>query len=192
MKRNNEIQYSLNTHLAVLEFYFSFPKLCSPRSRSIRGTVAWYCACTAMIDSGSWITNRNRQKWRPATMRILRESSQELHVWVWPVTMLVKDDQNVEKLYLYIELPHLCPNYIIGQKMLSEGRVRRIHTHALYILPAFMDVSRHRYLVSSPWLFCLFLSFFQTGFEAKAAFDSSRFVSLPTNRPASTSNFTIT
>ena len=27
--------------------------------------------------------------------------------------MLVKDDQNVEKLYLYIELPHLCPYYSI-------------------------------------------------------------------------------
>ena len=27
--------------------------------------------------------------------------------------MLVKDDQNVEKLYLYIELPYLCPNYSI-------------------------------------------------------------------------------
>ena len=27
--------------------------------------------------------------------------------------MLVKDDQNVEKSYLYIELPYLCPNYSI-------------------------------------------------------------------------------
>ena len=26
-----------------------------------------------MIDSGSWLTNRNRQKWRPATMKILRD-----------------------------------------------------------------------------------------------------------------------
>ena len=26
-----------------------------------------------MIDSGSWLTNRNRQKRRPATMRILRD-----------------------------------------------------------------------------------------------------------------------
>ena len=42
-----------------------------------------------------------------------------------------------------------------------------------------------------PLIFLSF-SFFQTGFEAKAAFDSSRFVNLPTNRPASTSNFTIT
>ena len=32
-----------------------------------------------------------------------------------PPPMLVncKDDQNVEKLYLYIELPYLCPNYSI-------------------------------------------------------------------------------
>ena len=27
--------------------------------------------------------------------------------------MLAKDDQNVKKLYLYIELPYLCPNYSI-------------------------------------------------------------------------------
>ena len=27
--------------------------------------------------------------------------------------MLVKEDQNVEKLYLYIELSYLCPNYSI-------------------------------------------------------------------------------
>ena len=83
-----------------------------------------------------------------------------------------------------------------GQKMLSEGRVRRVHTHTLYILPAFMDVSRHRYpfVILIP-LFFLSFSFFhwiQTGFEAKAAFDPSRFVNLPTNLPASTSNFTIT
>ena len=38
-----------------------------------KGAVARYCACTAMIDSGSWLTNRNRQKRRPATMRILRD-----------------------------------------------------------------------------------------------------------------------
>ena len=43
----------------------------------------------------------------------------------------------------------------------------------------------------------VFLSFsfflwIQTGFEAKAAFGPSRFVNLPTNLPASISNFTIT
>ena len=32
-----------------------------------------------------------------------------------------------------------------GQKILSEGCLRRIRTHTLYILPAFMDVSRYRY-----------------------------------------------
>ena len=40
---------------------------------TIKGAVARYCACTAMIDSGSWLTNRNRQKRRPATMQILRD-----------------------------------------------------------------------------------------------------------------------
>ena len=46
-----------------------------------------------------------------------------------------------------------------GQKLLSEGRVRRIHTRTLYILPAFMDVSRHRY----PFVIlihCFFVFFF--------------------------------
>ena len=80
-----------------------------------------------------------------------------------------------------------------GQKMLSEGRVRRKHTHTLYILPAFMDVARHRcpLLILIP-LFSLSFSFFlwiQPGFEA--TFDPSRFANLPTNLPASTSNFTI-
>ena len=42
--------------------------------------------------------------------------------------------------------------------MLSEGRVRRIHTHTLYILPAFMDVSRHRYplVILIPLFFVFF------------------------------------
>ena len=46
-----------------------------------------------------------------------------------------------------------------------------------------------------PTVFFLSFSFFlrmQTGFEAKAAFDPSRFVNLPMNLSASTSNFTIT
>ena len=38
----------------------------------LKGTVA-RSACTATIDSGSWLTNGNRQKRRPATMRILRD-----------------------------------------------------------------------------------------------------------------------
>ena len=45
-----------------------------------------------------------------------------------------------------------------GQKMLSEGRVRRIHTHTLYILPAFVDVSCHRYpfVILIPLFFVFF------------------------------------
>ena len=82
-----------------------------------------------------------------------------------------------------------------GQKMLSEGRVRRIHTHTLYILPAFVDVSCHRYPFVILIPFFLSFSFFlwiQTGFEAKAAFDPKCFLNLPTNLPPWTSNFTIT
>ena len=42
--------------------------------------------------------------------------------------------------------------------MLNEGRVRRIHTHTLYIIPAFMDVSRHRYyfVILIPLFFVFF------------------------------------
>ena len=42
-------------------------------TKIFKGAVARYYTCTAMIDSGSWLTNRNRQKRRPATMRILRD-----------------------------------------------------------------------------------------------------------------------
>ena len=69
------------------------------------------------------------------------------------------------------------------------------HTYTLYS-------SCFRGRISPQISFCdphptVFLSFsfflwIQTGFEAKAAFDPSRFVNLPTNLPASTSNFTIT
>ena len=38
-----------------------------------KGAVARYCACTAMIGSGGWLTNGNHQKRRPATMRMLRD-----------------------------------------------------------------------------------------------------------------------
>ena len=59
-----------------------------------------------------------------------------------------------------------------------------------------MDVSRHRYpfVILIPLFFFSFPFFLwiQTGFEAKAAFDLSRLVNLPTNLPASTSKFTIT
>ena len=44
-----------------------------------------------------------------------------------------------------------------------EGRVRRIHIHIVYFLPAFMDVSGHGYpfvILISLFFFCLFLSSF--------------------------------
>ena len=53
-----------------------------------------------------------------------------------------------------------------GQKMLS--RVRRIHTHTLYFLPAFKDVSRNRY----PFVILVPLFFFSV----------FSFLSLDTNR----------
>ena len=40
-------------------------------TKKFKGTVSRYFACAAMIDSGSLFTNRNRQKWRRATMQIL-------------------------------------------------------------------------------------------------------------------------
>ena len=59
-----------------------------------------------------------------------------------------------------------------GQRMLSEGCVRRIHTHTLYFLPAFMDVSRHGYpfVILIPLFFCLFLS----SFRCKPPYEPSR------------------
>ena len=59
--------------------------------------------------------------------------------------------------------------------MLSEGRVRRIHTHTLYILPAFLDVSRHRY----PFVILIPLVFFLVFF----------FLPLDINRPRGESSF---
>ena len=58
-----------------------------------------------------------------------------------------------------------------GQNMLSEGRVRQIHTHtnsyALFSFSHLMDVSRHRY----PFviLIPLFLSLFLSSFRYKLA-----------------------
>ena len=39
----------------------------------LKGAVARYCAGTAMIGSGDWLTNRNHQKRRPARKRMLRD-----------------------------------------------------------------------------------------------------------------------
>ena len=39
----------------------------------VKGAVAQYCAYTAMIDRSSWLSNRNRQKRRPATTPTLRD-----------------------------------------------------------------------------------------------------------------------
>ena len=81
-----------------------------------------------------------------------------------------------------------------GQKTLSEGRVRRIHTYTHFssfhgcLSPqiSFCDPHPTAFLSRS------FFLWIQTGLEAKAAVDPSRFVNLRTNLPASTSNFTIT
>ena len=51
----------------------------------LKGAVARYCACTAMIDSGSWLTHRNRLKRRPATMRTLRD----FVLFAWTLRMFV-------------------------------------------------------------------------------------------------------
>ena len=80
--------------------------------------------------------------------------------------------------------------------MLSEGRVRRRHTHTLHILPALHGRLSPQISFGDPhptvFLCFSFFLWIQTGFEVKAAFDPSRFVNLPMNLSASTSNFTIT
>ena len=42
--------------------------------------------------------------------------------------------------------------------MMSEGRLRRVHTHSLYIPTGFMDVYRHRYpfVIFIPLFFVFF------------------------------------
>ena len=44
--------------------------------------------------------------------------------------------------------------------MLSEGRVRQIHTYTLHFPPAVINISRHRYpsVILIPLFLCLFLS----------------------------------
>ena len=82
-----------------------------------------------------------------------------------------------------------------GQKMLSEGRVRRIHTHTLFSSSFHGRLSPQISLCDPHPTVFLSFSFFlwiQTGFEAKADFVLSRVVHLLTNLPASTSNFTMT
>ena len=70
------------------------------------------------------------------------------------------------------------------------------HTYTLFPFSDFMDVSRHRcpFVILIPLFYFSFSVFLwiQTGFEAKAAFVPSRFVHLPTNLPAATSNFVMT
>ena len=46
--------------------------------------------------------------------------------------------------------------------MLSEGRVRRVHTHTLHFPPVFVNISRHSYpsVILIPLFLCLFVSSF--------------------------------
>ena len=66
--------------------------------------------------------------------------------------------------------------------MLSEGRVRRIHTYTLYIIPAFMDVSRHRYpfMILIP----LFFVFFFLPLDTNRLRGESSFRPEPLRKPA--------
>ena len=68
------------------------------------------------------------------------------------------------------------------------------HIHFMFFQLSWKSLATDILLWSSSHCFLSF-SFFlwiQAGFEAKAAFVPNRFVNLPTNLPASTSNFTIT
>ena len=232
-----------------------------------------------MIDSGSWFTNRNRQKRRPATMRILQDFEvfavtsrmfENKLSGLWPFYLKNKESDRratmasniaevqLKKNIVFVRCEALvfevciwgwriywcfvlvslqfvqprvscscsstwltkvgrvsqrCPrrtewweprssSQLQGQKMLSEGRVRRIHTHTLYILPAFMDDSGHRY----PFviLIPLFFVFFFLPLNTKRLRGESTFRPEPLRKPstnivnsarklpASTSNFPIT
>ena len=64
-----------------------------------KGAVARYCACTAMIDSGSWLIARNGVPRQCESCGILK-SSLQLHVClktkqiVWPVTFYLKNKES--------------------------------------------------------------------------------------------------
>ena len=80
------------------------------------------------------------------------------------------------------------------KKGVEHGRVRQIHTYFTFFQLSWTSPATDILLWSSSHCFFVFffLLWIQTGFEAKAAFDPSRFVNLPTNLPTSTSNFTKT
>ena len=73
---NSPLQYSpyqaVTSKFYCLKQHFLLPAT-AQKFTKFKGTVSRHCACTAMIDSGSLLTNRNRQKRRRATMRILRD-----------------------------------------------------------------------------------------------------------------------
>ena len=84
VKRSNT-----NNFLLCFDFGINF----RDQLNDFKGTAARYCACTAMIDSGSWLTNRNRQNGVPQQCEycgILNSSLCLKTNCVWPVTFCLK------------------------------------------------------------------------------------------------------
>ena len=82
-------------------------------------------------------------------------------------------------------LPPPSLSHLQGQKILSEGRVWRIHTHTLHFPPVFVNISRHSYpsVILIPLFLCLFVSSF--GYQP-----ASRRKQLPSRAASYTSPWT--
>ena len=133
-----------------------------------------------MIDSGSWLTDRTRQKRRPATIPILRDfevfarSSRMFEnkfilfsLWYAHKLRREKREKNYDKKIMLKDKTEVTYpqsySHLQGQKMLREGRVRRIHTHIHFISSSFHGrLSPHiTFCDPHPTVFCLFLSSFR-------------------------------
>ena len=79
-------------------------------------------------------------------------------------TCLTKAGRVLQRMSLQNRWEPRSSSRLQGQKVLSEGRVRRIHTDSLYFLPAFIDFSRHRYpfVILIPLFFVFFFLPFDT------------------------------
>ena len=114
-----------------------------------------------------------------------------------PAVPLVPDKswRGTSRMFLQNRWEPRSSSQLQAQKMLSEGRVQQIHTHALYCLQGFMDVSRHRYLFCDPhpavFFFFFFLPLDTNRLRGESSFRPEPPQHRPKNLPTSTSNFTI-
>ena len=110
--------------------------------------------------------------------------------------LLDKSWKGTSRMSLQIRWEPRSSSQLKGQKMLSEACMCPTNTHTHTFSSSFHGglSPQISFCVPHPTIYFSF-SFFlwiQTGFEVKVAFVPRRFVHLPTNLCASTSNFTMT